>query len=139
MKPQDTYVLAGQVATLNCSTSSTEDVHWYYGTSYTYVYAGRKLISPFNNRLKVEVYQNDGTTAFNLVFLSTQPVDAGTYICGDIQGRGETSSAEMTVFTTGSCTAQSVQCTCSLQNNRQSHYSVSFYMYIKNCVASISN
>lgn len=99
MKPRDTYILAGQMATLNCSTSLAEDVHWYHGTSY--VYAGMKLISPYN-RLQIEVYQNDRTTAFNLVFSSVKPEDAGTYKCRDSQGHGETSSAEMTVYTTGS-------------------------------------
>ena len=101
VKPQDTHVLAGQQATLNCSTSSTEDVHWYYGTSTSYVYAGRKLYYPYDTRLKMEIFQNDGTTSFNLVFPSTKPEDAGIYICSDIQGRGETSSAEMDVFTIG--------------------------------------
>ena len=100
VKPQYTYVLAGKVATLNCSTSSTEGVHWYHGTNY--VYAGGNLYSTYKNRLKIEVYQNDGTTAFNLVFQSVKPEDAGTYKCRDIQGRGETSSAEMTVFAAGS-------------------------------------
>ena len=99
VKPKDTHVMAGHRATLNCSTSLTEGVHWYHDT--TYIYAGRKLYSPYDSKLKIEVFQHDGTTAFNLVFPSTKPEDAGTYICGDMQGRGEKSSAEMNVFTAG--------------------------------------
>lgn len=106
LKPKDVHLLAGQVATLNCSTSSTEGVHWYHGTSY--IYAGGKLYSPYNYRLKVEVYQIDGTAAFNLVFPSAKPEDAGTYSCIDIQGRGEKGSAEMTVLTAGRCTMQRI-------------------------------
>ena len=72
-------------------------VQWRHGKYY--VYTGIAILEPYNDgRFSIEI--NASTGASNLVILSVQPSDAGTYECLEDEGFGEKRTAELIVLGT---------------------------------------
>ena len=88
-------VLINDSTYMNCSTSlEATDVQWFHGKNY--VYAGRAILEPYDERFSVEINASSG--ACNLVIRSVQPSDAGLYECADDEGSGDRRSIQLIVL-----------------------------------------
>src|SRR6218665_1033303 len=105
--PRDTQVIAGDTAKLTCSTNNPSmAIYWNYSpvgvdpsspdSRPTYVYRYGDVIKRFRARFEVE--RNESAGATNLVIGQVNASDAGTYICQDNDGFGETGRAQLIVL-----------------------------------------
>lgn len=104
--PNVTVMLVNDSSYFNCSTTS-ETVEWlfisdeYLQPSVIYSYG---TVKPFyQDRFRVEKYENSIEKQFNLVLQSIAKDDPGRYICRDPDTRNEEGEAQLIVIGTCIC------------------------------------